>query len=71
MNALTKDLSVSLTKAGISNKIDISSAKIGRRYARVDEVGIPFAVTVDFQTIDASHVLYNVSVLECALAKLP
>jgi glycyl-tRNA synthetase len=26
-------------------------ASIGRRYARVDEIGVPYAVTVDFQTL--------------------
>jgi glycyl-tRNA synthetase len=29
-----------------------SSGTIGRRYARADEIGIPFAVTVDFQTLE-------------------
>ncbi len=28
------------------------SDSIGRRYARVDEIGIPFAVTVDYQTLE-------------------
>ena len=26
--------------------------KIGRRYRRVDEIGVPFAVTIDYQTLD-------------------
>ncbi|KAJ2725824.1 Glycine--tRNA ligase 1, mitochondrial [Coemansia sp. Benny D115] len=30
---------------------DAASASIGRRYARNDELGIPFAVTVDFDTV--------------------
>ena len=25
---------------------------IGRRYARVDEIGVPFSITVDYQTIE-------------------
>jgi glycyl-tRNA synthetase len=25
---------------------------IGRRYRRIDEVGVPFGVTVDFETIE-------------------
>jgi glycyl-tRNA synthetase len=29
-----------------------SSGTIGRRYARADEIGIPLAVTVDFQTLE-------------------
>lgn len=40
-----------LTKSGISSKIDDSTQTIGRRYARTDECGIPFAITVDFDTL--------------------
>jgi glycyl-tRNA synthetase len=36
---------------GISNRMDDSSTSIGRRYSRNDELGTPFAVTVDFQTL--------------------
>ena len=36
-----------LVNGGISNKVDDSSQTVGRRYARTDECGIPFAVTVD------------------------
>jgi glycyl-tRNA synthetase len=36
---------------GISNKVDDSSQSIGRRYARNDELGTPFGITVDFQTV--------------------
>lgn len=31
--------------------MDDSSQSIGRRYARNDELGTPFAITVDFQTV--------------------
>jgi glycyl-tRNA synthetase len=40
-----------LTKSGVSSKIDDSGTTIGKRYARTDECGIPFAITVDFDTI--------------------
>lgn len=40
-----------LTLAGISAKVDESSQTIGKRYARTDELGIPFGITVDFKTI--------------------
>lgn len=30
---------------------DESSTSIGKRYARNDEIGVPFAVTIDFQTV--------------------
>lgn len=37
--------------AGIANRIDSSSGTVGRRYARADELGIPFGITIDFQTL--------------------
>lgn len=37
-----------LRSSGISCRVDESTAAIGRRYARNDEIGVPFAVTVDF-----------------------
>ncbi|KAL4572902.1 hypothetical protein LXL04_019690 [Taraxacum kok-saghyz] len=40
-------ISRSLTAVGISNKKDITGTSIGKRYARTDELGVPFAVTVD------------------------
>lgn len=40
-----------LTRAGVSSKIDDSGSTIGKRYARTDECGIPFAITVDFDTL--------------------
>lgn len=41
----------SFVNAGISVKVDSGSGTIGRRYARADEIGIPFGVTIDFQTL--------------------
>jgi hypothetical protein len=35
----------------ISTRVDKSSASLGRRYSRADEIGAPFAVTVDFDTL--------------------
>ncbi|OII72590.1 glycyl-tRNA synthetase [Cryptosporidium ubiquitum] len=40
-----------LINHGISCKVDTSSASIGRRYARTDEIGIPFGITIDFQSL--------------------
>uniref|UniRef100_A0A803NDL4 glycine--tRNA ligase n=1 Tax=Chenopodium quinoa TaxID=63459 RepID=A0A803NDL4_CHEQI len=37
----------SLAAAGISHKIDTTGTSIGKRYARTDELGVPFAITVD------------------------
>lgn len=40
-----------LTKEGIANKVDDSSGSIGRRYSRTDEIGVPFGITVDFDSL--------------------
>lgn len=45
-----------LTKGGVSSKIDDSGQTIGKRYARTDECGIPFAITVDFDTLNDNTV---------------
>ncbi|KAI6184565.1 Diadenosine tetraphosphate synthetase [Aphelenchoides bicaudatus] len=39
-----------LAEYDLSYKVDDTSGSIGRRYARTDEIGIPFGVTVDFDT---------------------
>ncbi|PRQ39756.1 putative glycine--tRNA ligase [Rosa chinensis] len=45
--AVAKDISKSLTAAGISHKMDTTGTSIGKRYARTDELGVPFAIMVD------------------------
>ena len=47
VNAFSK----ALTDAGLESRVDSSSAPIGRRYARMDEIGVPFGLTVDFTTV--------------------
>ncbi|XP_020529989.1 glycine--tRNA ligase, mitochondrial 1 isoform X2 [Amborella trichopoda] len=44
---VAKLISKALTRARISHKIDITGTSIGKRYARTDELGVPFAITVD------------------------
>jgi glycyl-tRNA synthetase len=41
-----------LRRSGLSCRVDDSGVSIGRRYARMDEVGVPFAITIDHTTID-------------------
>jgi glycyl-tRNA synthetase len=48
--AFIKKIKQELIKSGISNKVDETGVSIGRRYARTDELGIPFAITVDPET---------------------
>jgi len=47
-----KDLSRQFTAFNLANQMNDSGVSIGRRYARADEIGVPYAVTVDFQTIE-------------------
>ena len=35
---------------GLSSKIDDTGVSVGKKYARTDECGIPYAFTVDTQT---------------------
>ncbi len=50
-NAIVDEIAASLMESDLSVRVDKSTASLGRRYARADEVGVPFAVTVDFQSI--------------------
>jgi glycyl-tRNA synthetase len=38
-------------RLNLSNRLDDSGASLGRRYARADELGMPFCITLDFQTL--------------------
>ena len=40
-----------LKMRNLSNVLDDSGTTVGKRYARTDELGIPFAITIDFQTV--------------------
>lgn len=40
-----------LRRVGVSSRIDDSSASIGKRYSRNDELGTPLGITIDFQTV--------------------
>ena len=46
-----KEIESLLRKNGISCKKDVGTTTIGKKYARTDEMGIPFGVTVDGQTL--------------------
>ena len=49
--AMMVGLRTSLAEAGLQYKVDESGAAVGRRYARADELGVPFAITIDFDTL--------------------
>ena len=50
--ARTAGIATQLTAAGIFNKVDTTGVTIGKRYARTDEIGVPFAITIDHRTLE-------------------
>jgi len=52
----TESIVGKLTEAGISNRADATGVSVGRRYSRADEIGCPFGVTVDYETLAAQDV---------------
>jgi len=56
-----------LASFGLPYKVDESGASIGKRYARSDELGIPYAITIDFDTLgkstDGSSALAGIATL--------
>ncbi len=48
---IVSDIQEMFLHMSIANKVDASSGTVGRRYARADELGIPYGITVDFQTL--------------------
>ena len=63
-------LSAALTAGGLASTVDDSSASIGKRYSRSDELGVPFAITVDHDTaVDGCVTLRERD--SCAQVRLP
>ena len=50
-DAIVASIRDTMQAANLSSRVDSSSGSVGRRYARSDELGIPFGVTVDFETL--------------------
>ncbi|KAJ7860702.1 anticodon-binding protein [Mycena olivaceomarginata] len=48
---LVKEVSLRFRKAGVHAWVDDSNTSIGKRYARNDELGTPFGVTLDFASV--------------------
>jgi glycyl-tRNA synthetase len=51
LDRVAMEIADGLTGAGIFTEFDESGA-IGRRYRRQDEIGTPYAVTIDYQTLE-------------------
>ena len=52
---IAQELTETLRMSGFTVEYD-ASGTIGKRYARADEIGIPLAITVDFETLDDNQV---------------
>ena len=52
MNELSNVISRELSANGVSTKLDTTAVSVGKRYARTDELGVPFAVTVDHRSLE-------------------
>ncbi|GBE84267.1 glycyl-tRNA synthetase [Sparassis latifolia] len=48
---LVQEVSTKLRKAGVFSRVDDSNTSIGKRYARNDELGTPFGLTLDFASV--------------------
>ncbi|KII83997.1 hypothetical protein PLICRDRAFT_46789 [Plicaturopsis crispa FD-325 SS-3] len=48
---LVLEVSAKLRKAGVFSRVDDSNTSIGKRYARNDELGTPFGITLDFASV--------------------
>jgi len=53
---LVEKLEEEFVKLKVTGNVDDSGAGIGRRYARNDELGVPFAVTIDHDALEKSMV---------------
>lgn len=52
LQPIVKEVSALLRKQQLPFKVDDSSASIGKRYARNDELGTPFGITIDFESVN-------------------
>ena len=52
LNEVARSIQADLRKAGFRVEYDQTGGHIGRRYRRQDEIGTPYCVTVDFDTLE-------------------
>ena len=73
-NKVAREIADSLIDAGLSTLIDTTGTSVGKRYARTDEIGVPFAVTVDHDTLEEGPHLDTVTLRErdtCSQVRIP
>lgn len=49
-------ISAAMVALGLSCLTDTTGTTIGKRYSRTDEIGVPYAVTVDYTTLEDGSV---------------
>ena len=52
MDTKAREIERALTAAGLATLVDTTSTTVGKRYARTDEIGVPFGVTVDGASLE-------------------
>ena len=55
LTEIAENIEITLRENGLVSSYD-TSGTIGRRYARADEIGVPFAITVDYDSLDDNKV---------------
>ncbi|MDG6255992.1 MAG: glycine--tRNA ligase [Methanomicrobiaceae archaeon] len=74
LDAIARDIVQTLSGRGVLTQYDDNGA-IGRRYRRQDEIGTPFAVTVDYETKDDRTVTVRdrdtMQQIRCGIDDLP
>ena len=53
---LLTQIEEALDDAALSFKVDQSGVSIGKRYSRNDELGIPFGITIDYESLEGKGV---------------
>ncbi|KAH6909998.1 glycine-tRNA ligase [Coprinopsis sp. MPI-PUGE-AT-0042] len=48
---LVQEITAKLRKGGVFSRVDDSNTSIGKRYARNDELGTPYGLTIDFASV--------------------
>ena len=51
LTEIAENIEITLRENGIITSYD-TSGTIGRRYARADEIGVPFAITIDYESVE-------------------
>ena len=55
LTTIAEDIEITLRSNGFITNYE-TSGTIGKRYARADEIGVPFAITVDYDTVEDNRV---------------